>query len=163
MLEPLLDDVLEDISQENYNDEQEAWTHLAAELPDHRPTSLEDPDLPGQRDADRAYDWDSHVGKLDDISTTGSEWWQIMKAEFPATPLSLLDYDPQPPLLVNFDGQAGMGKTHVIMLISAALQKMAEEYVKSNPIIRAAPTEVAANNVNGRTLHALFRPPMSSQ
>jgi hypothetical protein len=61
------------ISQHNNIDEQEAWTHLAAELPDHTLTRLEDPDLLAQRDVDRAYDWDSHVGKFDNISTAGRD------------------------------------------------------------------------------------------
>ncbi|KIX03298.1 uncharacterized protein Z518_06850 [Rhinocladiella mackenziei CBS 650.93] len=48
--------------------------------------------------------------------------------------------------LINLDGKAGT--------------EMASAHDLPNPILRVAPTGVAAHAINGRTLHALFRLPV---
>lgn len=64
---------------------------------------------------------------------------------------------PKPQLLINLDGKAGTGKSYVIHMISAKLEQLASEEGRSTlPIIRAAPTGVAAFNINGQTLHRLL-------
>ncbi|KAJ5171639.1 hypothetical protein N7492_004232 [Penicillium capsulatum] len=64
-------------------------------------------------------------------------------------------------LLINVDGKAGTGKSHVIGVISATLQAVAEDAgITRSPILRAAPTGVAAYAISGRTLHSLFRLPV---
>jgi hypothetical protein len=64
-------------------------------------------------------------------------------------------------LLINLDGEAGTGKTHVIMLLSTTLASLAADAgISCSPILRAAPTGVAAYGIAGKTLHALFRLPI---
>jgi PIF1-like helicase len=64
-------------------------------------------------------------------------------------------------LQINLDGKAGTGKSHVIMFISSVLERMASDMGRECPILRAAPTGVAAHGISGRTLHALFRFPVA--
>ena len=45
----------------------------------------------------------------------------------------------------------------------ARLQELAERSGKGNPVVRAAPTGVAAFNIVGRTLHSLFRLPVKQK
>ena len=74
--------------------------------------------------------------------------------------------DPEAPvprqLLLQVDGKAGTGKSHVIWILSSRLQEIATAHGRQNPILRAAPTGVAAHNISGRTLHSLFRLPVKS-
>ena len=64
-------------------------------------------------------------------------------------------------LLMHIDGQGGTGKTYVVRLISQRMKQLAEQYGVIGEIVRrAAPTGVAAFNINGRTLHSLFRLPI---
>jgi ATP-dependent DNA helicase PIF1 len=67
-------------------------------------------------------------------------------------------------LLMHVDGQGGTGKTHVVRLISQRMKQLAEQYGVIGEIVRrAAPTGVAAFNINGRTLHSLFRLPIKTK
>ncbi|OXV08373.1 hypothetical protein Egran_03865 [Elaphomyces granulatus] len=60
-------------------------------------------------------------------------------------------------LFINLDGKAGTGKSHVIMLISATLDEMAQSAgINKSPVVRAAPTGVAAYGISGCTLHSMF-------
>lgn len=168
------------------NDEgiRQAWMDMAGHLPQRDGTRVEDPDDLGERDLDREYDWDCHVGRHPDLS---DEFWKLMKTEHPATLNGvhssatvegledkqrqlydlivghyerLLRGEIPEQLLINLDGKAGTGKSHVIMFISSVLEKMASDAGRECPIIRAAPTGVAAYGISGRTLHALFRFPV---
>ena len=65
-------------------------------------------------------------------------------------------------LLLQVDGRAGTGKSHLLMVLSAKLQEMADDLGRPQPIVRTAPTGVAAHGIRGRTLHALFRLPVRS-
>jgi hypothetical protein len=60
---------------------QASWQVLAAELPNRHPDRVEDLNLLGHRDIDRAYDWSSHVGKYPELD---SDWWDHQKAAHPA-------------------------------------------------------------------------------
>jgi len=66
-------------------------------------------------------------------------------------------------LLLNVDGVAGSGKTFTVLKICAQLQELARQSGKGNPVVRAAPTGVAAFNIVGRTLHSLFRLPVKQK
>ena len=162
----------------------QSWELLAGQLPQRDPAvRLEDADLLGSRNIDLAYDWTSHVGTHE----VPPDYWKLQKDQSPVELRSsstasrddlnskqkqlhdlivdhyadvLANRRPQQ-LLVNLDGRAGTGKSFVIMLISKTLQTMAETVGESSPIQRAAPTGVAAFGISGRTLHAMFRLPIT--
>ena len=60
--------------------------------------------------------------------------------------------DP-PPFRLNIDGTAGTGKSYLIDAITKKLNEMAREHGHRSPIIRVAPTGIAAFNIHGSTLH----------
>jgi len=53
--------------------------------------------------------------------------------------------------------------TMAILTISKMLQDVATRYELPNPILRAAPTGVAAHAISGKTLHSLLRLPIRSK
>jgi len=65
------------------------------------------------------------------------------------------------PLRINIDGEAGTGKSHLITVLSTTLCDMARANGKLMPLARAAPTRVAAFNINGRTIYDLLRLPVN--
>jgi ATP-dependent DNA helicase PIF1 len=139
----------------------------------------------GSRELDRAYDWTSHVGR--DL-TTPEEWDQFKLLNHTEQAVTV-DSDPGPlnteqrklydvvtaqyvqelagddprPLLLNVDGVAGSGKTFTLLKTCARLQEIADQSGRANPVVRAAPTGVAAFNIVGRTLHSLFRLPVKQK
>jgi ATP-dependent DNA helicase PIF1 len=139
----------------------------------------------GSRDLDRAYDWTSHVGR----NTITPEDWDQFKLLNHTEQAVTVDSDPSPlnteqrklydvvtaqyiqelagdgpqPLLLNVDGVAGSGKTFTLLKACARLQELAQRSGKGNPVVRAAPTGVAAFNIIGRTLHSLFRLPVKQK
>ena len=139
----------------------------------------------GSRDLDRVYDWTSHVGR--DISTP-KDWDQFKLLNY-AEQAVTVDSDPSPLnteqrklydvvtdqytqelacnhprlLLLNVDGVAGSGKTFTLLKTCARLQELAQQSRKGNPVVRAAPTGVAAFNIIGKTLHSLFRLPVKQK
>jgi ATP-dependent DNA helicase PIF1 len=64
------------------------------------------------------------------------------------------------PLRIQVDGGGGTGKSYMIKVISSRLQAKAASRGQPSPIIRAAPTGVASNQIGGQTLHSLFRLPI---
>jgi len=67
-----------------------------------------------------------------------------------------LGYGP-PPLRINVNGEAGTGKLHLITVLSTTLYTMARASSKPSPLAQAAPTRVAAFNINGRTIYDLLK------
>ena len=63
-------------------------------------------------------------------------------------------------LLMHIDGPAGTGKSYLIDMISTYLFDMAEQHGQLDPVLRAAPTGVAAFGIQGQTLHRLLRLPV---
>jgi hypothetical protein len=59
-----------------------------------------------------------------------------------------------PQLRVNLDGVAVTGKTYV--LLQASKWRICY-HCRKDPVLRAAPTGIAAHNFHGRTLHSLFQ------
>ncbi len=55
---------------------------------------------------------------------------------------------------------AGSSKTYTLLKICARLQELAAAIGDPIPVIRAAPTGVAAFNIIGKTLHSLLRLPV---
>jgi ATP-dependent DNA helicase PIF1 len=62
-----------------------------------------------------------------------------------------------PPLRLNVDGTAGTGKSFLIAAISTEIKRIALESCMEDPVIRVAPTGIAAFNIQGLTIHAGFR------
>lgn len=139
----------------------------------------------GARMFDLEYDWSAHIGLYPEMRDS---WWEEMQARYPAShsikekdsltmenlnngqlqiyhtycnhfSATLRNENP-PPLRLNIDGQAGTGKTSVILLICTTLREMAEAKGRHDSVLRAAPTGVAAHLFYGRTLHNLLRLPI---
>lgn len=174
-----------DIDDDHDDDLQQSWADLARQLPGRDDlTRLEDQNLLGSRDLDRAYDWALNIGMFADLR---ADFLEQMKVQYPADITAHSSADPEAlefkqrrlydlivddyrrvlrsettqQFLVNLDGKAGTGKSHVIMLISSVLDQMTKDAGKTgSPILRAAPTGVAAYGIGGRTLHGLFRLPV---
>jgi hypothetical protein len=145
-------------------------------------TRVEDSDNLGERDSDREYDWSRHVGKYN----IDPSFWDVIKRDFPAEQLlpslnsvDLLNCEQlkvytlivnhysdylagrnPPQLRVNLDGVAGTGKTYVLLQASKKVEDMATIAGRRDPVLRAAPTGIAAHNFHGRTLHSLFKIPV---
>ena len=139
----------------------------------------------GSRDLDRVYNWTSHVGRN---MTTPEDWDQFKLLNHTEQAVTV-DSDPGPlnteqrklydvvtaqyiqelagngprPLLLHVDGVAGSGKTFTVLKVCARLQELAQLSVKGNPVLRTAPTGVAAFNIIGKTLHSLFRLPVKQK
>lgn len=55
------------------------------------------------------------------------------------------------------DGYGGCGKSYVIQVVCYSLRNMAEAVGHKDPVLRCAPTGVAASLIHGRTLHSVLR------
>jgi hypothetical protein len=67
-----------------------------------------------------------------------------------------------PPLLqINVNGEVGTGKSHLITVLSTTLYNIVRANSKPSLLVRAAPTRVAAFNINGRTIYELLRLPVN--
>jgi ATP-dependent DNA helicase PIF1 len=71
-----------------------------------------------------------------------------------------LDGQNPPPLRINIDGTAGTGKSYLIDALTKALTEMAQEHGRGCPILRVAPTGIAAFNIHGSTLHQALSIPV---
>src|SRR5436305_2005654 len=159
------------------------WEVLAGRYPQNDAARVEDPDNLGERDLDHSYDCSIHAGIYPELD---SDFWEVSKANYPADQMvsmvqtaeslqpeqrrvydavmqqyeCILQGNSPSPLRINIDGPAGTGKSYVIAMISAHLQDRARIAGKGNPVFRAAPTGVAAFNIQGRTIHSLLRLPV---
>ncbi|KAJ9297950.1 hypothetical protein DTO271G3_4171 [Paecilomyces variotii] len=147
-----LRDYEDPLEQEDFKMEQEnlPWAELAGRLPARKAaTRVEDADNLGGRDLDRAYNWSPHIGRY----KIERDYWVLCKTHSPvdisvhssttADDLEpkqrdlynllindyarFLDGEPGEQLLINLDGKAGTGKSHVIMLISSVIERMANK------------------------------------
>ena len=138
-------------------------------------------DCLGRRPIDEV-DWSPHIGQHD----VNRDWWKMQKTNHPVKQRTesaatledlaekqqllyhtVVDYyrdlittGELSQLLLHVDGQAGTGKTTVIMVLCKELERLAALYGFVNPVLRAAPTGVAANGFSGKTIHSLFRIPI---
>lgn len=64
------------------------------------------------------------------------------------------------PLRINIDGTAGTGKSFLISAISTELQNLASQENKPTPVMRIAPTGIAAFGINGMTAHSALSLPV---
>jgi ATP-dependent DNA helicase PIF1 len=65
----------------------------------------------------------------------------------------ILAGDHPPPLRINIDGTAGTGKSYLIDALTKALTELANGRGRNCPMLRVAPTGIAAFNIHGSTLH----------
>ncbi|RFU33151.1 hypothetical protein B7463_g3183, partial [Scytalidium lignicola] len=149
---------------------------------------LIDSDQLGFHDIDQ-FDWSTHIAYL----SLDGNWWtsqiQANPGEITVNQASQRLFDtlqdkqrqifelvvdhyqktlnitePTPPqLLLQVDGKASTGKSHVIWLLSSKLQELATTNKQPNPVFRAAPTGVAAHGISGKTIHSLFRLPVKKE
>ena len=66
-------------------------------------------------------------------------------------------------LLLHVDGEAGTGKSRVIEMISKHLAYHSAQQGRCDPVMRGAPTGVAAHNIQGSTLHRLLSLPVKKK
>lgn len=57
------------------------------------------------------------------------------------------------PLFFNVNRPGGSGKTYMLNILSAYLQRLAWEHGRVDPVFRTAPTGVAANIINSQTFY----------
>ena len=62
-----------------------------------------------------------------------------------------------PPLRINVDRETGTGKLHLIAVLSTMLYDIARANNKPLLLVQAAPTRVAAFNINSKTIYKLLR------
>jgi hypothetical protein len=182
--EPDADDEFEDVNQSQPTPPAPLadFETYGLARPGNDLTRIEDGDNLGERDSDREYDWSRHVGKYN----IDSLFWDVIKRAFPAeqllpslNSLDLLNREQltvynlivdhysdylagrnPPQLRVNLDGVAGTGKTYVLLQASKRVEDMATIAGRKDPVLRAAPTGIAAHSFHGRTLHSLFNIPV---
>lgn len=155
-------------------------------LPQDEPHT-EDVALLGNRPRDVQADWSGYYDKYPNLCIQKKEYWKNLRdawnAEAPAAlngamiqglnPEQRLVYDrfvchladtinpnrqsPRP-LLMQVEGQGGTGKSYLIQAVSQGL-----DFLKADCVARAAPTGIAANNIDGMTIHSMLHLPVSRQ
>lgn len=160
---------------------QQPFTELANRSNRLGPNEVLDQYTLGKRVQDRVHNWlTGHTPEYTELLGTGLEWYAIAKDKRPPVPEtairpdtlqnvqrlvydtvidlygSMLNGGATEQLLLHVDGAAGTGKSYLIDIMSVKLLEMATEQGRNDPVIRAAPTEVAAYNISGRTLYALL-------
>ena len=151
---------------------QAEWTEWAAR--NGRSRGGADEDLPdfGTRDIDLQFDWQHQsdiyyelFGEQDDwykeaqLQTVGSisgpsrDPNTLNPGQRVAFDLLMTHYsdlcsgDVSSQLLIHLDGEAGSGKSYLIDMISQHLREMGERYGHSDPVLRSAPTGIAAFSI----------------
>jgi hypothetical protein len=179
------DSIHEDTPNEVLDDDIEpSWDELGRRLPDRNGRNIDEVDALGQRLLDRAADWNPRIGNYQ----FEDKYWETTKADYPADLAittaatredlvgkqrrfydkvvshyqSLMNDESPDQLFLSIDGPAGTGKTFATEVVCKAIHDIAVTYGKPDPILRGAPTGMAANNVSGRTLHSLFRLPIAT-
>ena len=146
----------------------------------------------GQRDIDEQYPWtqsdwieeeitiasdwietQKRLGGAPPNQLPGVDW-QLLQGEQREVFLQVIAWykatlgveqgrnDHPEPLRINIDGTAGTGKSFLISAISTELQNLAFHENKPNPVIRVAPTGIAAFGINGMTVHSALSLPVKS-
>jgi ATP-dependent DNA helicase PIF1 len=178
------DDEGEDIEDPDADRRRQLDWMLEAGRAPNAPLPLEFSRL-GERDVDRDYDWHQNPMALDEIRRSQG-WlreqkaahgvdltadleevdWRLLRGEQRILFLQVVAHykatlDPRiptpPPLYINIDGTAGTGKSFLIAAISTELKQLALAAGHQDPVLRAAPTGIAAFNIRGTTLHTAFR------
>jgi ATP-dependent DNA helicase PIF1 len=167
---------------------QDAWMEEAGRAPNARVGG--DIDRLGQRDIDEqhpwtqsdwtdeeiviACDWMETRKRLGDVPVNqppGADW-RLLQGEQKEVFLQVIAWykaklraeqggnDHLAPLRINIDGTAGTGKSFLISAISTELQNLASQENKPTPVMRIAPTGIAAYGINGMTAHSALSLPV---
>ena len=179
-------------SMEGDNDEllQDAWMVEAGRAPNARVGG--DISWLGQCDIDEQYPWTQSDWTEEEIATAsdwiGTQKrlgggpanqlpvvdWQLLQGEQREVFLRVVAWyktvigaeqggnNYPEPLRINIDGTAGTGKSFLISAISSELQNLAVQENKPNPVIRLAPTGIAAFGINGMTVHSALALPVKT-
>jgi ATP-dependent DNA helicase PIF1 len=172
----------EDQDEEEFEESEEEegeriirdWHDLASRGPRTEPDPFS---RLGKRDIDIEYDWHGGFINMDDLRHCES-YLETQKRqidvfdEIPNVDIANLVDNQQrifnrvidhysrtlagenlPPFRINVDGTAGTGKSYLIDAITKALNGLAQEHGQKSPILRVAPTGIAAFNIRGATLH----------
>ena len=167
-------------------DPQDAWTELAARNGGPEKRHCADYRNLGKRPLDVDYDWHASDAYYQEHGDQ-HDWYERKKNEVSEdnnrpcySPDTLqggqrVFFDlltnhcsqlfenrtlPPSPLLLHLDGEAGTGKSYLIDTMSTRLYDIAQSFACDDPVLRAAPTGVAAYNIRGQTLHQLFQLPV---
>ena len=178
--------------EENEDDElfQDAWMAEAGHAPDACVGG--DISQLGQRDIDQQHPWTQSdwTGEEITMATDWIETqkrlggaplnqlpgvdWQLLQGEQREVFLQVVAWykatvqaeqgrnDYPEPLQINIDGTAGTGKSFLISAISTELQNLAFGENKPDPVMRVAPTGIAAFGINGMTVHSALSLPVKS-
>src|SRR5204863_2605731 len=138
----------------------------------------------GKRDIDRDFDWHHNYTTVEDLRHRESyleskKRLAIIHEDIPDVDIAnlvdnqrriflrVVDHyrrtlagENPAPLRINIDGTAGTGKSYLIDVLTKALTEMAGERGQSCPILRVAPTGIAAFNIHGSTLHQALSIPI---
>jgi ATP-dependent DNA helicase PIF1 len=156
------------------------WMHEAARHPGQA-VEVQISDL-GNRELDTTYDWIGNSPELGSI-VDASQWLEDQVKQSPndnAQELPIVDYrllkgqqrliflqvmayfkklltedgGPKPePFRINIDGTAGTGKSFLIWAIATELRVMFHSEFGVDPVVRLAPTGIAAYGIRGWTLN----------
>ena len=162
----------------------EDWQELARLVPDLEPEQ-EAANVLGRRDIDINHDWLPHVDRYRHDDFSDGKYWTNRQGETVITndveyippdvrntlnPEQRLVYDTHmghfqqrdaPPIRLQVDGGGGTGKSYMVKVLSSHLQQASLS--EKSPVVRAAPTGVASNQINGQTLHSLLRLPIDGK
>ena len=175
------DDLLKSDSETVQNEQWRAeWMHEAGRYP-NQPVEMDFNNL-GGRDFDLQYDWIGNSPDQN-LVTMASKWltdkikgspndavqtlpevdYQKLKGEQRNVFLQVMAYfkkmntgdqDQPDPLRLNVDGTAGTGKSFLIWTITTALRELFfDGSVNYDPVVRLAPTGVAAFGIRGWTIN----------
>ncbi|KAJ5183745.1 hypothetical protein N7492_001361 [Penicillium capsulatum] len=156
-VEDVPEELFEDVDLPEQTPPPQSWELLARQRPGPNPAErTEDPDALGQRDIDRQYDWTPHIGRCPDDAFP-RDYWQQQRALFPATLSNTAAVEPDS--LNEKQWQIyNLIVSHYLQWLKSPVAEDAG--ITRSPILRAAPTGVAAYAISGRTLHSLFRLPV---
>jgi ATP-dependent DNA helicase PIF1 len=184
-LDPILDEEDETFSDyEDYGGsgserEQPAFIELAGRAGRHDAAYAEPGTGLGMRPLDTSYDWHSNDGIYGEFGDQSDFYQQakLLEVSIPRVynnPNTLtgpqrtcfdrlmaqytmeIDDGQVEQLFLHVDGSAGTGKSYLIDMISSHLFLQSQAVSRRDPVIRGAPTGVAAYNIHGRTLHSLL-------
>lgn len=144
----------------------------------------------GQRDVDEQYPWTESDWTEEEIATAcdwmdsqkrlgGNQTnqppgvdWRLLQGEQREVFLQVIAWykalvgaeqgrnNHPEPLRINIDGTAGTGKSFLISAISTELLNLASQLNKPNPVMRLAPTGIAAFGISGLTIHSALSIPV---
>ena len=169
--------------EDDEQNEQAEWMELAARNGMADRLDRADTTGLGKRPIDLVYDWHASDQYYERFGEQ-SDWYDQAKLNEPEEnrtrndPETLnegqrtlfdvitnhysdtLNAEQPPQLLLQVDGKAGAGKSYLIDMASTRLFDMAQHHGIRDPVLRAAPTGIAAFSINGQTLHRLLRLPV---